>query len=283
MLHHCCYSQGEMRAMAPRSFWKGYLKLSLVTCPVAMVPATTDEEKLRFHTLNRKTGNRVVSQYVDSVSGKPVDEDDEVKGYQRGEDEYVMLEDDEISAVALESTRTIDIEMFVPRESIDWIWYDKPHYLTPDDPVGEEAFSVIRDAMEATGRVGISRLVMYRRERAVMLEPRDRGIVLWTLRYGDEVRDRDAYFGDNKNGKADPQLMTLVKTLIDERTKSWDPKMVDDPVQDRLLEIIAAKKKGKKRPAAAKAAEPEPSSNVINIMDALRKSIASESKPTKKR
>ena len=269
--------------MAPRSFWKGYLKLSLVTCPVAMVPATTDEEKVRFHTLNRKTGNRVVSQYVDSVSGKPVDEDDEVKGYQRGEDEYVMLEDDEISAVALESTRTIDIEMFVPRESIDWIWYDKPHYLTPDDPVGEEAFSVIRDAMEATGRVGISRLVMYRRERAVMLEPRGRGIVLWTLRYGDEVRDRDAYFGDIRDGKADAQLMTLVKTLIDERTKPWDPKMVDDPVQDRLLEIIAAKKKGKKRPAAAKATEVEPPSNVINIMDALRKSIAGESKPTKKR
>ncbi|MBZ9654597.1 non-homologous end joining protein Ku [Phyllobacterium lublinensis] len=268
--------------MAPRSFWKGYLKLSLVTCPVAMVPATTEEEKVRFHTLNRKTGNRVVSQYVDSVSGKPVDEDDEVKGYQRGEDEYVMLEDDEINAVALESTRTIDIEMFVPRESIDWIWYDKPHYLTPDDPVGEEAFSVIRDAMEATGRVGISRLVMYRRERAVMLEPRGLGIVLWTLRYGDEVRDRDAYFGDIKSDTTDAQLMTLVKTLIDERTKPWDPKMVDDPVQDRLLEIIAAKKKGKKRPAAKKA-EPEPTSNVINIMDALRKSIASESKPTKKR
>ncbi len=268
--------------MAPRSFWKGYLKLSLVTCPVAMVPATTDDEKVRFHTLNRKTGNRVVSQFVDSVSGKPVDEDDEVKGYQRGEDEYVMLEDDEISAVALESTRTIDIEMFVPRESIDWIWYDKPHYLTPDDPVGEEAFSVIRDAMEATGRVGISRLVMYRRERAVMLEPRDRGIVLWTLRYGDEVRDRDAYFGDIKNDKIDGQLMELVKTLIEERKKPWDPKMVDDPVQDRLLEIIAAKKKGKKRPAATKAAEPDQSSNVINIMDALRKSIASEGKSKKR-
>lgn len=269
--------------MAPRSFWKGYLKLSLVTCPVAMVPATTEEEKVRFHTLNRKTGNRVVSRYVDSASGKPVDEDDEVKGYQRGEDEYVILEDDEINAVALESTRTIDIEMFVPRENIDWIWYDKPHYLTPDDPVGEEAFSVIRDAMEATGRVGISRLVMYRRERAVMLEPRGHGIVLWTLRYGDEVRDRDTYFGDIKNGKTDPQLMTLVTTLIDERTRPWDPKMVDDPVQDRLLEIIAAKKKGKKRPAAAKAAEPEEPGNVINIMDALRKSIASENKPTKKR
>lgn len=263
--------------MAPRSFWKGYLKLSLVTCPVAMAPATTDNEKVKFHTLNRKTGNRVVSQYVDAVTGKAVDEDDEVKGYERGEDEYVMLEEDEIEAVGLESTRTIDIEMFVPADSIDWIWYDKPHYLTPDDPVGEEAFSVIRDAMEATGRVGISRLVMYRRERAVMLEPRGKGIILWTLRYGDEVRNRDDYFGDVKNHKPDSKMMTLVKTLIDERTKPWDSKMVDDPVQDRLLEIIAAKKKGKKRPAKPKAEAEEPS-NVINIMDALRKSIASEGK-----
>ncbi|MEP7452253.1 Ku protein [Phyllobacterium sp. SB3] len=263
--------------MAPRSFWKGYLKLSLVTCPVAMAPATTDNEKVKFHTLNRKTGNRVVSQYVDSVSGKAVDEDDEVKGYQRGEDEYVMLEEDEIDAVGLESTRTIDIEMFVPADSIDWIWYDKPHYLTPDDPVGEEAFSVIRDAMEATGRVGISRLVMYRRERAVMLEPRGKGIILWTLRYGDEVRNREDYFGDVKDVKPDSKMMALVKTLIDERTKPWDSKMVDDPVQDRLLEIIAAKKKGKKRPAKPKV-DAEAPSNVINIMDALRKSIASEAK-----
>ena len=267
----------RLAVMAPRSFWKGYLKLSLVTCPVAMAPATTDNEKVRFHTLNRRTGNRVVSRYVDAVSGKAVDEDDEVKGYQRSEDEYVMLEEDEIEAVALESTRTIDIEMFVPRDSIDWIWYDKPHYLTPDDPVGEEAFSVIRDAMEATGRVGISRLVMYRRERAVMLEPRGKGIVLWTLRYGDEVRDRDDYFSDAGNDKPDGKMMTLVKTLIDERTKPWDPKLAGDPVQDRLLEIIAAKKKGRKRPPKARVEAPAPG-NVINIMDALRKSIASEGK-----
>lgn len=264
--------------MAPRSFWKGYLKLSLVTCPVAMAPATSENEKVRFHTLNAKTGNRVVAQLVDSVSQKPVDEDDEVKGYERGENEYVMLEDDEIEAVALESTRTIDIDMFVPRDSIGWIWYDKPHYLTPNDPVGEEAFSVIRDAMAATQTVGISRLVMYRRERAVMLEPRGKGIVLWTLRYGDEVRSEADYFGALKDGKPDAKLMTLMKTLIEERTRPWEPSMVDDPVQDRLLEIIAAKKKGKKRVARTPAAaEPAPS-NVINIMDALRRSIGSETK-----
>ncbi|WEX77507.1 Ku protein [Sinorhizobium numidicum] len=270
--------------MAPRSFWKGYLKLSLVTCPVAMTPATSENEKVRFHTLNRKTGNRLASQYVDAVTGKPVDEDDEVKGYQRGEDDYVILEDEEIEAVALESTRTIDISMFVPRDGIEWIWYDKPHYLTPDDPVGEEAFSVIRDAMASTKMVGISRLVMYRRERAVMLEPRDKGIVLWTLRYGDEVRSEKDYFGHIKESKPDAKLMTLVEKLIDERTKSWNPAMVSDPVQDRLLDIIASKKKGKKRAGKAKTeAETEPPSNVINIMDALRKSISSEGKSPKRR
>jgi DNA end-binding protein Ku len=264
--------------MAPRSFWKGYLKLSLVTCPVAMSPAISQEDKVRFRTLNSKTGNTVVSRYVDAVTGKPVSEDDEVKGYPRGEDDYVMLEDDEIEAVALESTRTIDIETFVPRETIEWIWYDSPHFLVPNDTVGEEAFSVIREAMAATGTVGISRLVLYRRERAVMLEPRGKGIVLWTLRYGDEVREETEYFSDIERDKPDAKLMKLVKSLIDDRSTKWDPKLVEDPVQDKLLKIIAAKKK-KKKPTLAKAkSEPEleTPSNVVSIMDALKKSIASE-------
>jgi DNA end-binding protein Ku len=264
--------------MAPRSFWKGYLKLSLVTCPVAMMPATSENEKVRFHTLNEKTGNRVVSQYVDAVTGKPVDEDEEVKGYPRGEDDFVLLEDDELEAVSLESTRTIDIDMFVPADSIEWIWYDKPHYLVPHDAVGEEAFSVIRDAMESTGMVGVSRLVLYRRERAVMLEPRDKGIVLWTLRYGDEVRDPTDYFGKTGDGKIDPGLMKLVTRLIEERSAPWNADMVGDPVQAKLLDIIAEKKKGRKRPAKAKSEAAAPPSNVINIMDALKKSISSESK-----
>ncbi len=268
--------------MAPRSFWKGYLKLSLVTCPVAMAPATSDNEKVRFHTLNGRTGNRVVSQYVDSITGKAVDEDDEVKGYARGEDDYVMLEDEELDAVALESTRTIDIEMFVPRDSIEWIWFDTPHYLTPDDPVGEEAYCVIRDAMAASRMVGIARLVMYRRERAVMLEPRDKGIVLWTLRFGDEVRDEQDYFEDIGSKPVDTKLMRLVEALIEERTKPWEPGMVSDPVQEKLLDIIASKKKGRKRPAKAKAEEDATPGNVISIMDALRKSLSQE-KGAKKR
>jgi DNA end-binding protein Ku len=264
--------------MAPRSFWKGYLKLSLVTCPVAMIPAKSDSEKVRFHTLNRKTGNRLESRSIDAETGKPVAEEDEVKGYQKGDDDYVMLEDEELEAVALESTRTIDVEMFVPKDSIGWIWCDQPHFLVPNDSVGAEAFSVIRDAMKATGMVGISRLVLYRRERAIMLEPREAGIVLWTLRYGDEVRDPKDYFGDIKSERVDANLMALVTKLIDERSKPWDASMVSDPVQDRLKEIIAAKKKGKVKRPAKPQAEPERPSNVINIMDALRKSIAADAK-----
>lgn len=262
--------------MAPRTFWKGYLKLSLVTCPVTLMPATTEGEKVRFHTLNAQTGNRVVSQYVDSVTEKPVREEDEVKGYERGEGDYVLLDDAEIEAVALDSTRTIDIDMFVPDHSIGWVWYDRPHFLLPGDEVGQEAFAVIRDAMEATGTVGISRVVMYRRERAVMLKPRGKGIVLWTLRYGDEVRDEDDYFDKLPQDKPEAKLLTLVRKLIDERKAPWDAGMVDDPVQERLLDIIAAKKKGKKRPPRPKPVAPQAEGNVIDIMTALKKSIQAE-------
>ena len=268
--------------MALRPYWKGYLKLSLVTCPVQMMPATSESEKVRFHTLNRQTQNRVVSHYVDSVTGREVREKDEVKGYQRGENEYVILEDEELENVALESTKTIDISTFAPRDSIEWIWLDTPYYLSPNDPVGQEAFSVIRDAMESQDMVGISRLVISRRERAVMLEPRGKGIVLWTLRYGDEVRDEDTYFEAIGDEKADSEMMPLFEQLIKKQTKDWSPKMVADPVQERLLEIIAAKKKAlKPQKAKGKTAPSSPPSNVVNIMDALRKSVAAEKRATK--
>lgn len=262
--------------MAPRAFWKGYLKLSLVTCRVQMEPATSDAAKVRFRTLNAKTGNPVVSQYVDEVSGKPVAEEDEVKGYPRGEDDYVLLEDDEIDSVALESTRTIDIDMFVPAKSIGASWLDTPHYLTPADSVGDEAFAVIRQAMEGSKTVGIARLVLYRRERAVLLQPRGKGIVVWTLRYGDELRSPEAYFEGIGSVKPDKELLTLVTKLIDERTQPWSPDLATDPVQARLLEIIAAKKKGRKRPAKAKAPVEDKASNVVSIIDALKRSLAAE-------
>jgi DNA end-binding protein Ku len=269
--------------MALRPYWKGYLKLSLVTCPVQMMPATSESEKVRFHTLNRETHNRVVSRYVDAVTGKEVEEDNEAKGYQRGENDFIILEDEELENIALDSTKTIDIDVFAPRDSVEWIWLDTPYYLSPDNPVGEEAFSVIREAMVAEDMVGISRLVISRRERAVMLEPRGKGIVVWTLRYGDEVRDEDAYFGEIDDKKSDSQVMPLIQQLIKKQTRHWDTKLVSDPVQGKLLEIIEAKRKKAKRPAKAKAPEPTATpNNVINIMDALRKSVDAEKRPGKR-
>ncbi len=257
--------------MAPRPFWKGYLKLSLVSCPVAMTPATSEGEKVRFHTLNQKTGNRIRAQYVDAVTQAPLDDDDAAKGFARGENDYLILEDEELEAVQLESTKTIDIDVFVPSDEVGWIWYDKPHYLVPDGRVGEEAFGVIRDAMASTGTVGIARLVLYHRERAVLIKPRDAGMVVWTLHYGDEVRDPDLYFKpSDSDSPADARK--LVKQLIEQRTSTWDPAMVRDPVQERLLDIIAAKKKGRAKRAAPRAKEDKPG-NVVNIMDALRRSL----------
>jgi DNA end-binding protein Ku len=266
--------------MAPRPFWTGYLKLSLVTCPVALTPATSDAEKVRFHTLNRKTGNRVVSRYVDSLTGKPVEEGSEAKGYARDEGSFVLLEEDELATVQLESARAIDIENFTPASSIDWIWYETPYYLTPNDKVGEEAYCVIRDAMRSTGMAGVARLVLHRRERAVLLKPRDNGIELWTLRYGEEVRSPRDIFAALGEAKPEPKLLELISELIEKRKKPWSPDLVRDKVQERLVEIIEEKKKSvrpaRRKPEAAEAAGSP--SNVINIMDALRRSVAAETK-----
>lgn len=270
-------------ATALRPYWKGYLKLSLVTCPVNMTPATSESEKVRFHTLNKDTGNRVVSQYVDSVTGKPVKEEHEAKGYARGENDYVILTDEILDNVALDTVKTIDIENFAPADSIEWVYLEKPHYLMPDDAVGNEAFAVIRDAMKADKVVGISKLVIGRREKAVVLEPRGDGIVLWSLRFGDEVRPEKNYF-DDIDEKGDPDLVPLVQKLIKQKTARWSPKMVSDPIQESLLKLIAEKKKAlkpRKSTKRGKADTSEQKSNVVNIMDALRKSVADELKKRK--
>lgn len=271
--------------MAPTPYWKGYLKLSLVTCPVQMLPATTESEKVRFRTLNRVTGNPVVSHYVDSVTGKQVRSEDEVRGYEIGEGQYIMLEDEELSNVALESTRTIDIEMFVPRSSIPWIWLDTPYYLSVENPVGLDAFSVIRDAMAAEGMIGISRLVISRRERAVMIEPRGKGIVLWTLRYGDEVRDKAEHFAAPLKERAEAEAEPLVDQFIKQETRHWSSSMVADPVQKKLLQLVELKRR-QQRPAPIKTKPLAPGvrhPGVVNIMDALRKSLDADNKKAKSR
>lgn len=256
--------------MARRTFWKGWLKLSLVTCRVAITPATSEREKVRFHTLNRATGNRIAARYVDEVTGKAVREEDEARGYQSGQDSYVLVEDDELEDIALETVRTIDIASFLPRDSVPWLYLDKPHYVTPDDEVGAEAFAVIREAMAKTGTAALSRLVLYRRERAVMLEPHGRGFVLWTLRYADEVRTFDGTSEPDET--PEKEALSLIRRLIDADTRPWSPDLVQDPVQAALVDLITAKTR-KRRPRKAKPALEEPAGNVVNIMDALRRSL----------
>jgi DNA end-binding protein Ku len=270
--------------VAPRRpYWKGYLKLSLVTCPVAMSPATSESEKVRFHTLNKETGNRVVSRYVDSTTGKPVRDENEIKGYERGENDYVLLTDEDLDSVELETVRTIDIEKFVPRESIEWIYLETPHYLVPNEKIGNEAFAVIRDAMKAEDVLGISRLVIGRRERAIVLEPRGDGIVVWTLRFGDEVRPEDEYFHSIEK-KAAPETVAAIIKMIKPRMDKWSPTMVSDPIQESLLKLIASKKNALTPAKKAKGNKEESArpSNVINIMDALKKSVEADLKGRKK-
>ncbi len=260
--------------MPARTYWKGYLKLSLVTCPIVMSPATSESEKVRFHTLNRDTGNRIVSRYVDAETGKPVDPEAQAKGYEAEAGRFVVIEDDELDAVKLDTVRTIDINAFVPADSIAWIYLDSPHYVTPGDEVGAEAFAVIRDAMAATKMVGISKVVLYRRERAVMLEPRDNGIVLWTLRYGDEVRDEKPYFAEIDKHKPEAELLTLAQKFIKAKSQDWSPAMVKDPVQEHLLKLIASRRRRKAGRAANK--EPARAGNVVNLFDALKKSLQAD-------
>ena len=260
--------------MAVRPYWKGYLKLSLVTASVSLTPATTEGNKYTFHILNRKTGNRVESRYVDSITHRPVAAKNQVKGFPRAEDDYVLLEDEEIDAVALESTRTIDIRTFVPKGSIDWIWYDRPHFLRPEDKIGTEAFSVIREAMTANGVFGIARLVLYRRERAVLLEPSGKGIILWTLHYGEEVRDSiDAL---DPKMKIEKPLLQAMEKRIGKQMTGWKPTLVQDPIQKKIKALL--KTKGDETPSSKKktGTKSRTGGNVINIMDALKKSLATE-------
>lgn len=266
--------------MAVRPYWKGYLKLSLVNCPVTLSPVTTEGEKVKFHTINRKTNHRITSRYVDAVSGAVVDKDDQAKGYQQAEDDYVIVEEDELDAVKLDSARTIDIEEFAPSDSVEWTYYDSAYFVTPADEVGEEAFVVIRQAMTNAKVVGLARLVIGGRERAVMLQPWDAGILLWTLRFGDEVRDEDEYWQEIEDKQIDPKMLAMVEQLVAERTTAWSEDMVEDPVQERLLDIIKQKQSSGKKPRAKADKEEEDGdrpSNVIDLMAALKKSL--EGKP----
>lgn len=259
--------------MAPRPAWKGYLKLSLVSCAVELTGTTDHSEKVSFRIINRKTGNTVKRQYVDGVTGKPVEDDDEVKGYEIGDDEYLLVEEDEIDAVQIESSHTLSIEHFVDRADIPQIYFDTPYYVTPSDDVSEEAFAVIREAMARQKKAGIARIVLYRRERPVMIEPFDKGLLLTTLRYDKTVRKPDAIFSDLGKPKIDSELIDLATHIIDKKQAAFDPSGFEDRYESALLELIQAKQKGKKPPVVQAAERP---ANVVNLFDALKKSLAGD-------
>jgi DNA end-binding protein Ku len=255
--------------MAPRPNWKGYLKLSLVSCPVALFPATTTSERVTFRTLNRETGNRVRRQFVDEQSGEPVETEDQVKGYEVGKGEYIQIEDDELKAVQIESNHTIDIERFVPRADIDELYLDTPYYLTPTDRVGEEAFAVIRDAMRVEKMVGLARVVLFRRERLMMLEPRDKGIAATTLHFANEVHESANYFGEIPDVAIPKEMLELAKHIIEKMTGKFQPEQFEDRYENALIELIRSKQKG----APIKPQPTHKQANVINLMDALRRSV----------
>jgi DNA end-binding protein Ku len=256
--------------MAPRSNWKGYLKLSLVSAAVAIYPATSSSEKVRFNTLSRETGNRLKRQMVDSVTGDVVESDEQVKGFAVGKDEYVIVEDDELSNIAIESSKTIDIESFVAKESIDDRYRDAPYYIAPEDKVGQEAFAVIRDAMKKKKMVGIARIVMARRERIMMLEPFGKGLMGTTLHYPYEIRGEDSAFEDIPDMQLPAQMVGLAEEIIDRMTGKFEPEKFEDRYENAMVELIRSKQAGQPVKQTKAAAKP---SNVVNLMDALKRSI----------
>jgi DNA end-binding protein Ku len=254
--------------MAPRPNWKGFLKLSLVSCSIAMYTATSTSQRVSFNIINRKTGNRIRYDVVDAETGEEVEKEDRVKGYKLDKTDYLLLEDEELENVALESTHTIDIEEFVPVSEIDRIYLDESFYIVPQDEVAQEAFAVIREAMRKENLAGLARVVIYRRERLLLLQPRGKGLLATALRYRNEVRDQDEYFDDIPNVKVAPDMLKLATHILETKKADFKPDKFEDRYEDALKALIKAKQQGKEPPVVS---EPKPS-NVINLMDALRRS-----------
>ncbi|PZU73750.1 MAG: Ku protein [Brevundimonas sp.] len=262
-----------------RPLWQGHLKLSLVTCPVALYPATSSSAHVSFHLINPDTNNRIRMVPTDPDAG-PVERSDLVKGYEVSKDEYVLFSDADFDKVRLDSTRTIGIDQFVDVSDIDRVYWDTPFYVVPDEGVGVEAFAVIRDAMKSAGKVAIGSLVLRGRERQLALEVRDKGLVAWSLRSHDEVRDADDYFDDIPAVKADKDMVEIASRIIAQKEGPFDPSKFVDRYDDALRAMIKTKQKGGKGVVAA----PEPDdTNVIDLMAALKNSLKGAARPAAKK
>jgi len=260
--------------MAPRAYWKGYLTLSLVSCPIALYPAASSSERVSFNRINKKTGHRLKQQNVDSDTGEPVEKEDIGRGYEIGKGQYLQVEDEELEKIQIESTHTIEIDSFVPRAEIDDRFIDSPYYMAPTDQVGQEAFAVIRDAIRDRGMVGLGRVVLTRRERVMMLEAFGKGVLATSLRYAYEVRDPDAYFEDIPELKLLAEMSRLAGHIIETKTAHFDPKRFEDHYENALVELLRKKQAGRAlEPVRDEAPPPQ---RVTNLMDALRASIGAE-------
>lgn len=260
-------AKGQRKALRPT--WEGHLRLSLVTCPVALYTATERTADIHFNLINPKTHNRIHMQTVDAGTGEPVERSALVRGFSVGKNRYVLLEKEELDAVKLESTRIIDIEHFVDADTIDRIYWDEPYYLAPSGKTGVEAFAVIRAAMEKQNKVALGRLVLHQRERLCALEPRDSGILLTTLRTHDEIRDSTAIF-DQSLPKPDARMLEIAQKIIEQQGAKFDPGEFNDRYEDALRELIARKKKGE---SIVTAVAEESEEKVVDLMDALRRSL----------
>jgi DNA end-binding protein Ku len=254
--------------MAPRAVWKGVLKVAEVTCPVSLYTAASTAERISFHTLNRKTGNRVHRQFIDEVSGKPVDTEDQVKGYDKGDGDYVILEPEEIAAAIPESDKTLTVETFLPCDEIDDIFFDKPYYVSPSTPVASDAFSLIREGMKGQKSAALARTVIFRRMRSILIRPHGDGLIATTLNFDYEVRSAEDAFSDVPVIKIDDEMLELAEHIIKTKAGEFDPKSFDDRYESALAELVQAKIEGRKlkpqkRPAPTK---------VVNLLDALRQS-----------
>lgn len=256
--------------MLPRAYWKGSLKLSLVTCPVALYPASTTVERTRFHMINTETGNRLKQQMVDSETGEVVEKEQKGRGYEVSKGEYVQIEKEELESVQLESNHTIDIDNFVPRDEIDRRYLDSPYYMVPDGNAGIDAFAVIRDAMKDQDRVALARVVLSNRERIVAIEPLGKGLLATTLRYAYEVRSEEDYFSDIKTPKISKDMVELAAHILDSKAASFDASKFEDEYENALKALVKQKAAGKTIKSVERPAKAD---NVISLMDALKQSL----------
>src|SRR6266481_1282758 len=261
--------------MAPRANWKGFLRLSLVTCPVALYPATSDSEKISFNQINRNTGHRIRYTRVDAETGEEVPNEDIVKGFKVDTDTFIEVSKEELENVALESTRTIDIDEFVQRDEIDPRYIIRPYYLRPDGKVGHDAFAVIRETIRDMNKVAIGRVVLTSREHIIALEPLEKGLMGTLLRYPYEVRSQDEYFDEIQDVKVTKDMLDLARHIVNQKAGRFEPDKFEDQYETALVDLINQKRVGK--PITAK--ERPRGENVVDLMEALRKSIGGAAGP----